>query len=79
MGLTGREAYHRAMLRHQNCRRYADECLQMSGVAQIPENRERLIEMAAIWRKLAAMADDQSFGSSAPSIDDGGMTPGRRT
>ena len=46
------------MLTHENCRRYADECQQMSKVAQIPENRARLIEMAAAWRRLADMADD---------------------
>jgi hypothetical protein len=45
------------MLSPEDCLRFARECEDMSKIARHPENRERLIEMAAAWRALAKMAE----------------------
>jgi hypothetical protein len=46
------------MLSRDDCLRFAKECEEMSKVARHDENRQRLVEMAAAWRALAKMAED---------------------
>ena len=46
------------MLSPEDCLRFAQECEDMSKIARHPENRERLLEMAAAWRALAKMAEE---------------------
>ena len=48
------------MLSPEDCLRFAQECEDMSKIARHPENRERLVEMAAAWRALAKMAEDKA-------------------
>jgi hypothetical protein len=45
------------------CRRFADQCEAMSKVARHEENRERLLDMAAAWRRLADMAGPEHKAS----------------
>ena len=46
------------MLSPEDCQRFAKECEEMSKVARHAENRDRLVEMAAAWRALAKMAEE---------------------
>jgi hypothetical protein len=44
------------MLDPDECRQFAEQCEAMSKIARHDENRERLLDMAAAWRRLADMA-----------------------
>jgi hypothetical protein len=51
------------MLDRDECRRFAEQCAAMSKVARHEANRDRLLDMAAAWRRLADMAGPEHKAS----------------
>ncbi len=47
-------------------RRYAAECLTMVQRSQTEEDRAKLVEMAAMWQRLADYAHERSTDNSPP-------------
>jgi hypothetical protein len=41
------------MTRAEECRHYSSKCLAFAQIAQNPEDRARLLEMAHAWNELA--------------------------
>jgi hypothetical protein len=55
----------RAMTAADTCRRYAAECIEMSQRSRNDGEKPTLVEMAAMWLRLADFADKHEADPSA--------------